>query len=1205
MHSTGGPGLVCAIEPRTTEDGILRPHVYWLAHGSSLVRCAPEHVRAEVPAERLARLDAMPETALSQPVCDRVRNALIPVQGPVRFLDLATGPTFSNAKAPLLSATSPPTMANEQLEPKEDDNMNGQQNTQTIEETTKTEQQAAAAQTAAAADTEPHTPVAAAADTQTAAAAETRTTATAEERNESRARSRSPIPRDERAASFENLRQSALKSYNDARTLDGLPAVGEDDRSFQNRFNEMNADESLVAEAFSEKKLTPAEKQLFEEARCKALQVWFDHDAWRPVNEDEARDGEVIPARFLQRWKPTKEGPQAYARVIIQGFKHKDVLNEELERESPTLSMLGRHSVYVMATHKRWKLWSADVKSAFMQADSIDATTRIYIRPSADMRRLLEKKIDLKPWQIMKACKPAFGDVRAPRQWNNTANEYLLHELNLIAHPLDRCVYLSLRQAADGDDPFCVFEYNGTHCIVDGILGLHVDDFIGAGEGVTTLNDITGEFEYDENTFAGRLQKLSRRFKFGSWDFGSSLGVKFCGADVVQSLNHETIQISLEQYCQKVKPICLDKPRKTMVNDACTDREHKQLRALLGALAWPAHQCVPQLCASVSILQSASSSPMIKDINEANKLLRFAKNVTKDYKMTFHAHGDISSLCIGAYTDAAWAVRPDGTSQGGLLVFLCNHEELSSEKPMPLTILQWQSKKLQRICRSSLSAEAQAAAAAVDELEWSKIFMACVVDPTLDIGSTEALRKFGTSPLATDARSLFDAARSITPGMKLSERRTAIEVAIVKDRMSALDGRWFWVNSQQQIADGLTKPAAKDNLAYVLNRGTHKLSFEPDFIAAKKVTYEEKEAERKEHEEASKNIFENQIFTLQEKDGNLCALPGCEKTCDASNPKNKFCSRRHFYLHAHRQGQRHDAWRTAAMSAVTCLIANEMPVVEGSPTENDEHIPESYLGTRFWLTVGVLVFFACIGLEHMTYKIYNLFLEKAMVLWKKNEVNEKEETVETNDRTRTLPQHREEVMEQILALSRRPGIDYRPGIDTGSSTCNSDSELEDEEYNRWKRLLKEVEDEPSSSAWRKLLRDLNDENSALDDQTRLILTTEGYTTQRWRKFRELLKTDRTQGFSDDQVRQWHRMWNDNICFLADCNQRIVRQRARIESLERINRLQFLNEKGEIKDKMVQTKLSFDGETTLPTRTATVLPDHACGAWEFRSDLNRS
>ena len=138
-----------------------------------------------------------------------------------------------------------------------------------------------------------------------------------------------------------------------------------------------------------------------------------------------------------------------------------------------------------------------------------------------------------------------------------------------------------------------------------------------------------------------------------------------------------------------------------------------------------------------------------------------------------------------------------------------------------------------------------------------------------------------------------------------------------------------------------------------------------------------------------------------------------------------------------------------------------MPVVEGSPIKNDEHIPESYLGTRFWLTVGVLVFFARIGLEHMTYKIYKLFLEKAMVLWKKNEENENETTVENNDRTCTLPQHREEVMEQILALSRRPGMDYRPGIDTGSSTCNSDSELEDEEYNRRKSFSKKLKMNPA------------------------------------------------------------------------------------------------------------------------------------------------
>ena len=118
-------------------------------------------------------------------------------------------------------------------------------------------------------------------------------------------------------------------------------------------------------------------------------------------------------------------------------------------------------------------------------------------------------------------------------------------------------------------------------------------------------------------------------------------------------------------------------------------------------------------------------------------------------------------------------------------------------------------------------------------------------------------------------------------------------------------------------------------------------------------------------------------------------------------------------------------------------------MAEGSPVENDEKTHESFLGTRFWLIVGLLVFFARIGLEHMTYKIYKLFLEKATVLWKKNEENEEkgEPSVQTTDRTCTLPQHSEEVLEQVLALSTGPGIDHPPGIDPGSSPATPTASL--------------------------------------------------------------------------------------------------------------------------------------------------------------------
>lgn len=66
-------------------------------------------------------------------------------------------------------------------------------------------------------------------------------------------------------------------------------------------------------------------------AKGAALQVWSDNSAWRPVPESEAGEGECVPARFLQRWKPTKDGHKANAnaRIIAQGFKRKDVLESK------------------------------------------------------------------------------------------------------------------------------------------------------------------------------------------------------------------------------------------------------------------------------------------------------------------------------------------------------------------------------------------------------------------------------------------------------------------------------------------------------------------------------------------------------------------------------------------------------------------------------------------------------------------------------------------------------------------------------------------------------------------------------------------------------------------------------------------------------------------------------------------------------------
>ena len=188
---------------------------------------------------------------------------------------------------------------------------------------------------------------------------------------------------------------------------------------------------------------------------------------------------------------------------------------------------------------------------------------------------------------------------------------------------------------------------------------------------------------------------------------------------------------------------------------------------------------------------------------------------------------------------------------------------------------------------------------------------------------------------------LYDAARSVSAGLRLSERRTAIEVSIVRERLAALLGEWRWVNSDQQLADGLMKTAARDNMTIVLARGVHQLRFDPSFTAAKKVSKKEKEKINQEHEQAAKGLFDGQICAAEEtKVDGQCALRGCDKVVEKKTGKEKFRSCRHFYLNSHRQGRPHDAWRTAAACAVGHLLS-EVPLAEAAnlnATENGENM---------------------------------------------------------------------------------------------------------------------------------------------------------------------------------------------------------------------------------------------------------------------------
>eukprot|EP00435_Cladocopium_sp_Y103_P066864 s114_g29.t1 len=334
---------------------------------------------------------------------------------------------------------------------------------------------------------------------------------------------------------------------------------------------------------------------------------------------------------------------------------------------------------------------------------------------------------------------------------------------------------------------------------------LHVDDYLGAGEGVNGAGDLEGEYDGSFATFRDRLCGLSRCFRFGSWDFGPV--IRFCGADVEQPLANDSLVITMKEYVKKVHPVTLEKTRKAMSNEPCDEKEQRCLRALVGALAWPANQRMPQLSASVNILQASVSKPQIKDVNEGNKVLRFAKNVAQEYKMKMVKHAwRMEDVKFSVYSDAAWAVRSDGTSQGGFMIFASSEEELRSGQPMNLTIIDWHSKKLEIIACSrsaGISSSGGRARVVQDFLEH--------YDQS-NIEKESTLGMSGLSYVLTDAKNL-SMLQSQSLLDLISERRTAIEVAIVAERVKAMQAEWKWINSFQQLADGLTKPSAKDKFA--------------------------------------------------------------------------------------------------------------------------------------------------------------------------------------------------------------------------------------------------------------------------------------------------------------------------------------------------------------------------------------------------------
>ena len=129
------------------------------------------------------------------------------------------------------------------------------------------------------------------------------------------------------------------------------------------------------------------------------------------------------------------------------------------------------------------------------------------------------------------------------------------------------------------------------------------------------------------------------------------------------------------------------------------------------------------IAARLAEVQGQIAQGTVQTLLEANRTLRDAQEhsqVSVTYKSL-----DPKLITFVSFGDAAFASKRDPRSQQGTVI-AATTTDLSNNVQAPLSPLVWTCKKISRVFRSTISAEAYAMSKSVDTLGWIRALWGCI-----------------------------------------------------------------------------------------------------------------------------------------------------------------------------------------------------------------------------------------------------------------------------------------------------------------------------------------------------------------------------------------------------------------------------------------------------------------------------------------------
>ena len=500
----------------------------------------------------------------------------------------------------------------------------------------------------------------------------------------------------------------------------------------------------------------------------------------------------VMGSRYVITIKQEDDAPaRVKARWCLQGHLDPDLREKASggDLQSPTLSQVARNMLFQIISSFKWRLKLGDIKGAFLSAGNLPPKYRpLYTAlPPGGIPGVPDDA-------LIEVVGHVYGLNDSPSAWYRRLSGVLL-EAGFERSRFDSCLFY-MREGQQ----------------LTGIYGIHVDDCATAGSGPK---------------YEAALKHLQSSFEFRKWRDGSE-GGDFCGATYTQCTKTFTIRMSQNKFIDKLRPLHFSKDRLKNRDALLNDKEISCLRAINGSLNWLATQSRPDLSTQVSFSQQAFPAPTIADALAANNAVRRAKQ-HRDQELQFCSIPP-ECLAIMCHSDAAFGNAKANATQAGFLVGF-THKNINQGELCDWSPMFWRSARLPRVVSSTLSAEAQSMAVASSMCEWISLLVSEALDGPRFVHSCWNRQHERVVILATDCKSLYDHLSSQS-APTLDDRRTAIDIIIIRDSINRLKASLRWLPTNRMLADALTKesPEAFDLLRACLRTCQYQISPESKIL---------------------------------------------------------------------------------------------------------------------------------------------------------------------------------------------------------------------------------------------------------------------------------------------------------------------------------------------------------------------------------------